>query len=65
MSYSLSLKNKLAISVADQFEVYLAMRYQNPSLDDVLESLRQNNFKKIIVIFLHAQSVKLLVYWYP
>lgn len=55
MSYSLSLKNKLALSVGEQFEVYLAMRYQNPSLDDVLESIRQKNFKEIIVIPLFPQ----------
>jgi ferrochelatase len=53
--YGLSVKEKLQIALRDYFDVELAMRYQSPSLDKVLNQMRQKNYKKIIVIPLFPQ----------
>ncbi|MCA2004568.1 MAG: ferrochelatase, partial [Ignavibacterium sp.] len=53
--YGESVKEKLQKELGDDFEVELAMRYQSPSLDDVLERMRVKNYKKIIVIPLFPQ----------
>lgn len=55
MFYSESLKNKLQKNLSDEFEVYLAMRYQNPSLDNVLEEIRKKNYKRLLVLPLFPQ----------
>ncbi|MCS7053810.1 MAG: ferrochelatase, partial [Ignavibacterium sp.] len=55
MIYSQSLKNKLQIALGDKFEVYLAMRYQNPSLDNVLEEIRKKNFSRLLIVPLFPQ----------
>uniref|UniRef100_A0A7V3E658 Ferrochelatase n=1 Tax=Ignavibacterium album TaxID=591197 RepID=A0A7V3E658_9BACT len=53
--YGESVKEKLQKELGDDFEVELAMRYQNPSLDDVLDRMRVKNYRKIIVIPLFPQ----------
>jgi ferrochelatase len=53
--YGESVKEKLQKELGDSFEVELAMRYQNPSLDNVLDKMRVKNYKKIIVIPLFPQ----------
>lgn len=55
MIYSESLKNKLQSSLGNQFDVYLAMRYQNPSLDNVLEEIRKKNYTRLLVFPLFPQ----------
>jgi len=53
--YSRSVKKKLQQVLGDDFEVELAMRYQNPGLDEVLAQLEKKNYEKIIVIPLFPQ----------
>lgn len=55
MIYSESLKNKLQSSLGNLFDVYLAMRYQNPSLDSVLEEIRKRNYARLIIFPLFPQ----------
>lgn len=42
-------------STDDGIDFYLAMRYQNPSLDRVLDEMRKNNYDKIVVLPLFPQ----------
>jgi ferrochelatase len=53
--YGKSVQQKLQKSLGDTHDVYLAMRYKNPSLDDVLSSIYKNNYEKIVVIPLFPQ----------
>ena len=53
--YGISVKEKLQTALGDDFDVELAMRYQNPSLTKVLEQMRKKNYSKIIVIPLFPQ----------
>ncbi|MBU2492399.1 MAG: ferrochelatase [Bacteroidetes bacterium] len=53
--YSESLKEKLQKKLGDDFEIELAMRYKNPSLDDVLSRMREKNYGKIVVFPLFPQ----------
>ncbi|WP_337866766.1 ferrochelatase [Ignavibacterium sp.] len=53
--YGESVKEKLQKELGEEFDVELAMRYQNPSLDDVLARMMVKNYKKIIVIPLFPQ----------
>jgi ferrochelatase len=55
MIYSESFKNKLQSSLGNKFDVYLAMRYQNPSLDNVLEEIRKKNYSRLLVLPLFPQ----------
>ena len=48
--YTESLKNKLQKLFSDDFEVELAMRYQNPSMDEVLERMRRKNYNRILIL---------------
>jgi ferrochelatase len=48
--YSESLRSKLQKLMGDQFEVELAMRYQKPSMDDVLEKMRKQNYDRILIL---------------
>jgi len=53
--YGISIRDKLQLALGNDFEVHLAMRYQNPSMDDVLAKMKKNNYKKIIIIPLFPQ----------
>ncbi len=46
---------KLQERIASKADVFFAMRYQNPSIDSVLEEIRKKNYAKIIVIPLYPQ----------
>ena len=48
--YGNSLKEKLQMELGDEFDVKLAMRYQNPGLESVLAEMEKQNYKKIIVL---------------
>ena len=48
--YGNSLKEKLQKQLGDEFDVKLAMRYQNPGLESVLAEMEKQNYKKIIVL---------------
>lgn len=53
--YGKSVQEKLQQALGNNFDVYLAMRYKNPSLDDILSGIYKNNYEKIIVIPLFPQ----------
>ncbi|WP_026995315.1 ferrochelatase [Flectobacillus major] len=48
--YGEDVQKMLQNELGDNFEVKLAMRYQSPSMDSVLEEFRVAGFQKIIVI---------------
>ncbi|MCL5030158.1 MAG: ferrochelatase [Bacteroidetes bacterium] len=53
--YGESVKEKLQTALGNNFEVELAMRYQNPSMDDVLEKMRMKQHQKLIVVPMFPQ----------
>lgn len=53
--YSKSVQAKLQQSLGNDFEVELAMRYQNPRLSEILKRMEKKNYKKIIVVPLFPQ----------
>lgn len=54
--YGQALRDKLAHRFTnEEVTVELAMRYQNPSMDVVLEGMRKENYDKIIIVPLYAQ----------
>lgn len=53
--YGKSVRQKLQKELGEDYEVYLAMRYQNPSMESVFEELSKRNFNKIIFIPLFPQ----------
>ena len=53
--YGVSVKEKLQASLGSEFDVELAMRYQKPSLELVMEQMRKKNYKKIIIVPLFPQ----------
>ena len=55
MIHGNEVKEKLQQSLSDEFDVYLGMRYQNPSLETVLGVMQKKNYNKIIVVPLFAQ----------
>ncbi len=53
--YSNRVKDMLQMELGENFEVYLAMRYKNPSIPDVLGVMKKRNFARIIVLPLFPQ----------
>lgn len=53
--YGERLQQKLDEALGEDYHVELAMRYQHPSIPDVLERMRKMNFEKILVIPLFPQ----------
>lgn len=53
--YGNSVKAKLQAELGEEFDVELAMRYQNPGLDEVCGRMEKRGYKKIIVIPLFPQ----------
>ena len=48
--YGERVQEKLQDQLGDHFGVHLAMRYQNPSMNEVLAEMRLLNYKKLIII---------------
>lgn len=55
--YGLKVKEKLQNALGDNFDVEFAMRYQNPSMNDVLERMRKKQHEKLIIIPMFPQYV--------
>lgn len=53
--YSEKVKELLQKELGEKYDVELAMRYQNPSMDDVLAKMRLKNYDKIIILPLFPQ----------
>ena len=55
MIYGESVKEKLQKDLGDNFDVEIAMRYQNPSLDEVCVRMQKKGYEKIIILPLFPQ----------
>ena len=53
--YGQEVQKQLQEKLPANFEVFLGMRYQNPSLESVMEKMRKKNFDKIIVFPMFPQ----------
>lgn len=53
--YTQSLADKVQSVLPDNYKVHLAMRYQNPSMQSVLEEMKKSNYDKIIILPLFPQ----------
>ncbi len=53
--YGESVKEKLQAALGNSFEVEFAMRYQNPSMNDVLEKMRKKQHQKLFIVPLFPQ----------
>jgi len=53
--YGIRVKEKLQAALGDEYDVELAMRYQNPSMDFVLEEMRKKQHQKLIIVPLFPQ----------
>ena len=55
LHYSEMAKGLLQQELGDTHDVYLAMRYKNPSIPDVLEVIRRKNYPRIVVLPMFPQ----------
>src|SRR6188768_323909 len=55
LHYSRQVEGLLQQTLGDGYTVHLAMRYKNPSIPSVLEEMRKQNYKKIIVLPMFPQ----------
>lgn len=55
LKHSLDLQQKLQKAVGTDYTVELAMRYQNPSMDDVLQKMKKEGYHQIVVVPLYPQ----------
>ncbi|SHF58471.1 ferrochelatase [Mariniphaga anaerophila] len=53
--HSFEMKQKLQIKLEDKFEVFVAMRYQNPDYKRIICQIREQGFKKLILFPLYPQ----------
>jgi len=53
--YGNELKEKVQTELGSEYTVELAMRYQKPSIESVLERMRKENYKKIVIVPLYPQ----------
>jgi protoporphyrin/coproporphyrin ferrochelatase len=53
--YSQRAKDLLQQALGNDFDVYLAMRYKNPSVPSVLEEMQKSNYDKLIVLPMFPQ----------
>jgi ferrochelatase len=53
--YGKSVQMKLQQTLGEKYKVELAMRYQNPGLDDVIGEMEKKNYNKIIILPLFPQ----------
>ena len=53
--YTENLRKKVATRLADQADVYVAMRYKNPSIPSVLAEMKKKNYEKIVILPLFPQ----------
>ncbi|MDQ2657845.1 MAG: ferrochelatase [Bacteroidota bacterium] len=53
--YGEKVQQLLQAAVGDAYGVHLAMRYKNPSIPDVLESMRKKNYDEIVVLPMFPQ----------
>ena len=55
ISYAEKLTAKLNIKLDEKYDVYFAMRYQNPSLDSALAEIYSKGYKELVILPLYPQ----------
>lgn len=55
LNYGVSLKNKLNNLLDDKHKVFLAMRYGNPDMKNILKEIQEKHFDKLIILPLFPQ----------
>ena len=55
LMHSKNFAEKLQLAVGENYKVELAMRYKNPSIESVLERMKQEGYHKIIIFPLFPQ----------
>lgn len=55
ITHTENFKKKLAMKLQDKADVFVAMRYQNPSIPSVLAEMKKKNYEKIVVLPLFPQ----------
>jgi len=55
LMYSKSLQKKLQAAFENGVDIHLAMRYQSPSMENVLEEMRKKNYGRVILLPLFPQ----------
>ena len=53
--YSRKVQDLLSVEMGEGYDVFLAMRYKNPSIPAVLEEMRLRNYEEIIVLPMFPQ----------
>lgn len=53
--YSQRVQQLLQVELGSDYDVFLAMRYKNPSIPDVMEQMRKRNYERIIVLPMFPQ----------
>ena len=53
--YSQEVKKKLQLEMGNSYDVHLAMRYQNPSMNSVIAKMESKGYDELIVIPLYPQ----------
>lgn len=53
--YGNELKEKVQMELGSEYVVEIAMRYQSPSIESVLEKMKKSHYAKIIIIPLYPQ----------
>ncbi len=53
--YSNKVKSLLQTALGNDYDVHLAMRYKNPSIPNVMETMRKQNYTKIVVLPMFPQ----------
>ncbi|HYF70000.1 MAG TPA: ferrochelatase, partial [Ohtaekwangia sp.] len=53
--YSQRVQQLLQEELGPDYDVFLAMRYKNPSIPDVMEQMRKKNYERIIVVPMFPQ----------
>jgi len=53
--YSEEVQKKLQNELGNEYDVQLAMRYKNPSMNSVIQSMEEQNYDEILVIPLYPQ----------
>lgn len=48
--HSNSVKDKLQEQIGDRYTIFVAMRYANPNIRDVMERIRKEGFSKLIIL---------------
>ncbi|MDA3906082.1 MAG: ferrochelatase, partial [Bacteroidales bacterium] len=55
LTNAVNLKMKLAVKLGDEYSVFIAMRYGNPSIRKVLFQIKEGNYDELIILPLFPQ----------